>query len=49
MDDEIDVIPTDDKQNYRFCILKLLLELFGYCWFKPIEIQKITQSFEANE
>ena len=29
MDDELMYIPNDDQQNFPFCRLKLLVEMFG--------------------
>ena len=28
MDDKLKYIPSDDKQNYQFCIFKLVIQMF---------------------
>ena len=32
-------IPNDDAQNYPFCILQLVVDIFGHLINQPIKIQ----------
>ena len=33
--DKLIYITNNDKQNYPFCRLKVLVEKFGHCYFVP--------------